>query len=207
MIPSSTRKVAWLVFAVVVVAVAGSMCTLGPNESSQSADSVRVPINLRLDRLECLDQNDAEGADDEIYLLVDWTGAENGQRQLPEDGGRWRMCGSNEFEPSELLETSIAPGESLAIHLEVVEDDSQAERVSNQIDDTLAHVSLELSVDLDENERLRAVVTPLPTRDNNAVGLLPPLSLDTDEASRSIDFEIAYENSDGSVRYAGRLTW
>jgi hypothetical protein len=176
----------------------------GPSPSTAES-GVRVEIQLRLAELDCLDQNDANEFDDEVFVVVSWTGAASGRRQLPGDAGRWRMCGRNEFEPATLLEASMAAGQSMVVSVEVVEDDSQAERVSNQIDDTLAKFDLALRVT--ETASLEVSATPGSVQDNNAAGLLPLVALDLDSQSRRLGFTTTYRNAAGNVHYAGSVTW
>ena len=211
---NGTRQV--LRGAFVLLAVVGWTACAGPDDSSDSRDLAGLPgsgapsdvvgLGLRLDALECLDQNDASGADDEVFVRVSWEDpAADGSSQLPADGGRWRMCGANEFEPSELLQGAIRAGDVMTVHFELGEDDSQADRVSNQIDDVLAHFSLEFSVEPDGT--LRAVATPLPVEDNNAMALLPLVELDLNNEARTIAFRSVYRNADGGVHYEGALGW
>ncbi len=195
------KRVAATVGLTLLAAFAWTQCA--PRDELFSLAS--EDISLRLDRLDCLDQNDATGSDDEVYILVSWTDTEKHSRRLPANGGSWRMCGSDEFEPSPLLKTSIAPREQRKIHIEVAEDDSHADRVSNQIDDALAH--FELLFSLGKGGALQTEVTPLPIQDNNAVAMLPLVDLELDEAARSVVFRSVYRNSDGGVHYEGQITW
>ena len=174
--------------------------------SSSTAESLlRAEVHLRLAALDCLDQNDSNEFDDEVFVVVSWTGAASGRRELPGDAGRWRMCGRSEFEPSTLLEASMAAGQSMMVSVEVVEDDSQAERVSNQIDDTLAKFDLALRVTATASLEVEA--TPRSVQDNNAAGLLPLVVLDLDSQARRLVFTTTYRNAAGDVHYAGSVTW
>ena len=190
-------------------------CTPGPPgelagsvtaRTSEPAESgVLVEVRLSLVELHCLDQNDSNEFDDEVFVVASWTGAELGSRQLPADEGRWRMCGQSEFEPSVLVDTSMRAGQSLTVSVAVVEDDSQAERVSNQIDDTLAR--FDLAVRATEVGSLDVEATPRSVQDNNATGLLPLVDLELDHASRRLVFATQYGNDDGAVHYIGAMTW
>ena len=96
-------------------------------------------------------------------------------------------------------------GQSLTVSVAVVEDDSQAERVSNQIDDTLAR--FDLAVRATEVGGLDVEATPRSVQDNNATGLLPLVDLELDHASRRLVFATQYGNDDGAVHYIGAMTW
>lgn len=164
-----------------------------------------VAVSLTLTSLVCLDKNDGGRFDDELFVVVAWDGTESGHRQLPEAGGRWRMCGRSEFEPSPLVDIALEAGQTLSVSVEIIEDDSQAERVSNQIDDTL--VRFDLTMGVNERGRLRVRAAPHPVQDNNAVGLLPPTVVELDETSRQLTFGTEYQNADGDVRYRGQIAW
>jgi hypothetical protein len=215
--PSMMKSRSLSVFGLVAISlwVAAIACTPGPPRELAGPDAERSPapaesgvlveVGVSLVELNCLDQNDSNEFDDEVFVVASWTGAERGSRQLPADAGRWRMCGQSEFEPSVLVDVSMRAGQSLTVRVEVVEDDSQAERVSNQIDDTLARFDLEVRTT--EVGSLDVEATPRSVQDNNATGLLPLVDLEVDNELRRLVFTTRYGNADGAVHYTGTLTW